>query len=388
MNISLYSVFISFVWSSLFILLLCCCRRWTRGWFAQGVWPMLLIVVCTVIRLILPVEIVPFTRVLSIEGLFTQADSFLRTPVCGQWLTPGLIFGGIWLTGALVQLLRFLVPYFRFRALVRKFEPVDAEDKLYQLAATEAGQNSIKKFSIYMTSLLSAPILFGFFSPVILLPLYPYSEEDYTFIFQHELAHYLNHDIWSKLLVELLLVAFWWNPLVYLLKKDLDQALEFRCDQEVVQHMDMDRRVDYVETLKKTLQFSCEAQGSGISNLTVAEFSDKNEELMLRRLDAILYHRPNRRAALASVGMALIMCGCMVLSYLFVPQPYYQPPREEIEERIGEGNYVGGTTDNLYLIDNGDGTYSAIYNGEVQAVITEESAAFLKDHGYTVKPHP
>ncbi len=56
------------------------------------------------------------------------------------------------------------------------------------------------------------------------------------YVLLHEYTHFLNHDTVVKLLVTLFCIIFWWNPVVYLLQKDLEQNLEIKCDLSLHEH--------------------------------------------------------------------------------------------------------------------------------------------------------
>ena len=56
-------------------------------------------------------------------------------------------------------------------------------------------------------------------------------------ILQHEFCHVKGNDLLIKLFYNLLLVIFWWNPLTYRFRKELDNLLELRCDLRITKDM-------------------------------------------------------------------------------------------------------------------------------------------------------
>ncbi|MAP96221.1 MAG: hypothetical protein CMK07_14845 [Ponticaulis sp.] len=77
---------------------------------------------------------------------------------------------------------------------------------------------------------IDAPMVVGFFRPVILLPM----DFDVHFrahgVLEHEIAHIRRGDAWAELGLRLVLAAFWWIAPLYLLHKIIRQTRETLCD--------------------------------------------------------------------------------------------------------------------------------------------------------------
>ncbi len=383
MTFSIYSFSMAVLWSSIFISLLCFCRRTRSLVVCFGVWPLVCLIVCALLRCFIPLEMLSFTRVVTGIDLINTVDYFLTSPVDGLTVMPIQILGILWGLGTLFFLVRFLRTYGRFRRLLSSFVPVEEEDEPFAEAQEAASRLHIPKFTIYVTNVVQSPAVTGFFHPIVLFPAYPYSSEDFSNALEHEFTHWKNHDIWVKFLVELLRDAFWWNPLVYLLKHDLNQTLELKCDLTIASKRELEDRVSYLRTMEKTICFADKKDALDFSMFAVAELAHNKEKNLLQRADAILnYEHKPKRVTLAMAVTSIIMAALMVFSYSFVVQPCYEPPREEIEEPVGDGHYTGLSKDNCYLVDNEDGTYSVIHGGDIVASISKESAHFLIDSGY------
>ena len=68
----------------------------------------------------------------------------------------------------------------------------------------------------------------------------------------HELAHHLRRDVLSNLFAFFVAAAIWWNPLVWLARRQLRCAQELCCDALVIARHPISRR-DYAEILLSTL---------------------------------------------------------------------------------------------------------------------------------------
>lgn len=387
MTLSIYSFSMAVVWSSIFILLLFLCRRSRNLVVCFGIWPLVCVIGCTLLRSFVPLEMLSFTRVIRGKDLVTAVDHFLKSPVAGLGITPLQILGLLWGLGALLLFARFLWSYGKFRRLLSDFLPVEEGDEPFAEVQAAAAQLRIPAFTLYVTGVVRSPAVTGFFRPIILLPNYPYSSQDYSNALEHELTHWKNHDIWVMLLVELLRDIFWWNPLVYLLKHDLNQTLELKCDLVIARKRDLESRVDYLRTIEKTICFASKKDQAAFSMFAIAELTQNKEKDLLQRSDAVLnYEHKPKRNALAVAVTGIIMAALMVFSYSFVIQPCYEPPQEEIEEPVGDGHYIGLTKDDAFICQNSDGTYYMVHNGEKLPTISKEFAQFLLDNGYKQIP--
>lgn len=387
MIVSVYSFFMAVLWSSLFILLLCLCRRNIHFLIGFGVWPLLAITVCSIVRCFFPLEMLSFTRTVMDSGLVTWIDSFLNAPIAGSVLTLYRIGALVWAAGTLYYLFRSFKKYSRFCKLLRAFEPVPEEDALYAKAQAVAAQLHVRRFTIFLTSIVSTPVVTGFLRPIVLFPLYPYSSEDYRNAFEHEFTHWKNRDIWVKFLVELLCCIFWWNPLIRLLRRNLNQTLELKCDLTVAKKRDKDGRASYKDTLDKTVEFAKKGPVQDYSQFVIAELVRNDGNFNELRKEFILNYKHRPKLAVAAMSFTTcFMVALMVLSYSFVVQPYYEAPEAEIEESAMEPEDCTGIfTEESYLVDNHDGTYSLYTAGQLVTTISSESASMLISDGFSIK---
>uniref|UniRef100_UPI001D010544 M56 family metallopeptidase n=1 Tax=Paenibacillus polymyxa TaxID=1406 RepID=UPI001D010544 len=85
-------------------------------------------------------------------------------------------------------------------------------------------QNEIKlpsRIRLLEITLVNYPIMYGLLRPTIVLPIETYTKEEQYFIMRHELQHYFYKDNWRKQIIEILCALYWWNPFVYILRKQL-----------------------------------------------------------------------------------------------------------------------------------------------------------------------
>jgi hypothetical protein len=73
----------------------------------------------------------------------------------------------------------------------------------------------------------------------------------------HELAHYARRDWLVRVLELAVQVVYWWNPLVWWARREIEAAEEECCDAWVISHQAGSPRI-YAEALLATLDFLCE----------------------------------------------------------------------------------------------------------------------------------
>ena len=325
MQITPFSLFSSAIWISVLILAIYLLRK-TRPFKARfSLWvPILLYLFCAA-RLLLPGEF-PFSIVLPDRHVYASVYRFLKTEhTLGGHLRFSflhLLFL-VWLLTAGILLLRLLIRCRRAMAAIRSRGQNCGrkEYKIFRAAAKTAGK--LPKISLRFFPDLPTPMGAGIFRRYILLPQREYSEKELYYILLHESTHFLNRDILIKLMISVFCCIFWWNPAVYLLKADLEQTLEMKCDAAVSRNLDRVEKVVYLRTILNCMKWSSSKKAS---------FYD----------------------AVCLLNLLLVISFCLLLgvSYLFIPQPAYAPPVLQ-----NTPNILYFDAEDSYILQKADGTY-------------------------------
>ncbi len=98
----------------------------------------------------------------------------------------------------------------------------------------------------------SSPMIMGYLKPCLVLPRYDYSKEQLEFIIRHELTHYKRKDVWFKLLFALSSSLHWFNPLVWIMRRQADIDMELSTDEGVTENSDISEKIAYTEALLET----------------------------------------------------------------------------------------------------------------------------------------
>src|SRR5690606_31909761 len=70
----------------------------------------------------------------------------------------------------------------------------------------------------------------------------------------HEVGHFARGDHWVRLLEVLVVGLFWWHPVAWWARHEVQEAEEECCDAKVVAHLPNCSRT-YAEAILATLQF-------------------------------------------------------------------------------------------------------------------------------------
>lgn len=127
-----------------------------------------------------------------------------------------------------------------------------------ELNACRSNLGIRKIISLNCSSSIGTPILSGFFNPVITLPDVDFRSEEYKLIFTHELIHYKRKDIWYKMITLIANIIHWFNPLAYIVMKNIDEACEYACDEVVTRDMNDYERKYYGETILNLIALQLE----------------------------------------------------------------------------------------------------------------------------------
>ena len=125
----------------------------------------------------------------------------------------------------------------RLTALSRRSQKTTCSETLEILSQT-ARRLKMKVVPRLATSdELAAPLAFGCFHPTILLPSKVMLDRRATEVaIAHELAHHRRRDPWINSIQNVLLIVWWFNPLIWILNRELRRVREDCCDDIVLEH--------------------------------------------------------------------------------------------------------------------------------------------------------
>lgn len=184
--------------------------------------------------------------VTAVPDIGTTADRINTTLADTVTITVSPIMT-IWIMGLLACALFFLVTHLRCRREYKTALPIDNEFVKCWIRKHQIWRN----VQIRQSDKIAAPLTYGIFQPVILLP----KKTDWTneirlgYILTHEFVHIRRFDTLTKLLLVSALCVHWVNPFVWVMYVLANRDIELSCDETVVQTFGETMKSVYAMTL-------------------------------------------------------------------------------------------------------------------------------------------
>lgn len=168
-------------------------------------------------------------------GLVTDTNSI-------PWVL--LFWGGV----AICIALYFVVSHMRYRSAYRLAVPTKNEFINDWLQENKLKWRTVK---IKISADISAPLTYGLFFPVILIPKTTnlQNKEQLEYILTHEAVHIRHFDTIWKWLLMIAACVHWFNPLVWVMYVLANRDLEITCDEKVVRCLGEKSKAPYALTL-------------------------------------------------------------------------------------------------------------------------------------------
>lgn len=370
MQITLYSVFMTVLWSSLLIVFFSILQRNHRLLDTCSVSGMILLYLFCVIRMFIPIEF-SWVKIINSDHIFNALHKFFYAPmplISHKGIEVRHLLFSIWMVVSAILLIQLVNNYFRLNQRIAGLSCTKDKKLDEILVEIEKKEKKSLKVEVVKSQGVDTPLGVGIIRKKILVPDVEYNSKDLFYILRHEYIHHKNRDLFVQLLVNILCVLYWWNPFVYLLRRDIEHSFEMRCDQMVVRGMNDEEIADYLETLLKVFRFrkKC-SQGEKHITGAVGIIKSNRDDIRSRfqtllRESALDYKTYGIRVA------ATVMIMILILSYYFVIQPEIMPTNTDMG--IAPDTYeveTGGS----YIIHCSDGAYELI-TSEGDHVILEE----------------
>jgi len=347
MRLTIYNFIMSFLWCNICIILFVALRRRHRFISRHGLAPLFALLLFGLVRFFVTVEF-PFTLVIESDSILADIQRAVRQPSHVFGLTYIELFIWAWLFVSAALILKMITGIVRQNLAIAKMERGDSSgaERILDELLEELGRRN--KYRLIVSPDIALPAVTGFFTPTILLPEMEISESDLRYILLHEWSHFANRDMWVKLFLNIFRAAFWWNPLVHILEKDLGFILEIQSDSTATSRLSQSEKINYVQSivnLVKRVQLPEIHAPLFASGIAGQGSSGKLHE----RLSLLLSE--NRRSAKTAVATAAALILLCVASYLGVFQPLGFPPNADEFIQVNSGNaYIEITDDGQYAL--------------------------------------
>ena len=163
------------------------------------------------------------------------------------------VFGGIYLIGVGVMTLLFLFKLGRLVALIVRSPKRKMSGCTAVFTGREQGSFSFFRYAIFPNESVDPDIM------------------------RHEMSHISHHHSWDILFSEVMMILQWFNPFIYLYKKELQSLHEYQADRDVVA-----TGVDKKNYMMLILQQCTAVDFSGMSNKFILILTKKRIKMITR----------------------------------------------------------------------------------------------------------
>lgn len=362
MHITLFSFVTAVLLSSLLIVVLYLSRKSVKTIRMLNFGYLACLYLFCLGRMFFSVEL-PFAAVICAPSLMNPLHDVneANLPMMeGAFLVSDLLLL-VWAVGSILLFAQFLIRYHRGKRDIDRLPKQENQVLQKILDELQRGNKRPIPIQVLCCSGLSTPCGIGLLRRQILLPSQEYTEEELFHILSHELQHFQTHDLLVKWMIRVFQCLFWWNPLVYLLGKDMDQVLEIKCDLSVVKNYSRQETLAYMRTIKNQLEQAIHTEKivPVASASLVGNFAMSNvEERFLYLAESL---KPNQRKELSKPAFAVLFVALIMASYSFVLQSSYEAP--ELDENGEKIQYR--KEDEIKLLHKKDGSYQEICQDEL-----------------------
>lgn len=234
----------------------------------------------------------------------------------------------IWLTGGIVFLGYHVIKYVYLKKKLFIWSHEDGN--LYEFCVQNeiAVTKSSEKVHIRVCDMPCSPLLIGYKKPYLYLPNIDMKQSDKRLVILHEMTHLKNHDLYWKLFFMLVCAFNWFNPLILVLGKRIDEDIELACDYAVT-HMKNDVNAEeYAEMILAVLKLS-----GGMKHPLTTCFS-KNAQHIKKRFQFVLENSKREKKTTAVIVFLCLMMATQLVIQCDVTANHFEDSYIEIQRNI------------------------------------------------------
>lgn len=376
MQITFLSILNSAVWCGLLLLFLHTLRKKGRFSSRRGMAALSLLYAAVIARALLPLDF-DVSFILPVMKGLPEVYLWIIEPrgTAGRFEISALsVLAGIWGAGFCLLL---AVHVFRYRRTIRKIERfAEPASERAQAVLTEISQTDGHGLRASLLTLpgCSMPCSIGILRKRILLPDAAYTDEALRCILLHEYTHLVNRDPLIKQITAGFCMFFWWHPAAYLLKRDVEQAIEVRCDLTAAERLSRAERIIYLETIVCEIQSANSAAPYASAGLSAGQESAAIRE----RFQAVLSDGNGQARKGAYTG---ILCGfalLLFLSYAVIVQPCSKAPAST------EPGAIDYEVEDAYILHTQGGEYWLYIPNMERELVLEKDLYIYEEIGFRI----
>jgi len=368
--VSPYSFVMGVLWFNAFVLLGLLMRK-LKFPIKFSVIPLLLLLVLSILRMLIAIEMPGAITVLS-ETLYPTVIDLVRFEILpyrvfGLPISVATVLVFIWVAVAVYLTARYLYDYIgKFGSIWHWLEHCERDKHAESLLAEKIGHD--KHFRVYRSGGVSTAMATAI-RPNIILPKADFPPDELLHILLHEWKHIQDKDYLTGLIVNMICFVFWWNPLVYVLRRNFCFAQELKNDHFSVSEGKSVNHFFGAILLLDGVQKEKDAKRRSYKEVNAKAFISDDDELADRLKTVALHDKSRSKRILTNVFYSVVIFALFFASYMFTILPaFWESPEISVcvDNFMGEYPEDGGIfrSEEVFVIDNGDGTFSFYIEGQ------------------------
>lgn len=330
------------------------------------------IIAVIMLRMMVPINF-PFTKTIYSSKLLIGLGNIVYANVYGdREILVSDLFLWLWIGVAVILLIRYFYKRVKVRRILEQYVIKDTDTKEYY--ESFLNDTKIRSIKIAVIPGEKQAAIFGVIRPIMILPDAVLEEKTVAHMIRHEMKHYANYDLWLKFFVDLLVVIHWWNPVVYVMRKELSLAFELSNDYMVTRDMPELEKLEYAQTLVQAAKLTSNQQVYDL-NLTGGECLETRIKMLLKEKKT-----EGMRSRLLAAANLLFVFLIMIISLVFVPEVFYEESVHYDSEEF-EGVF-DITPENAYYLKTENGY--ELYADDVYRWTEKEIAEEFREMGIPV----
>jgi len=361
--ISPHSFLMGILWFSTFILLGLLLRR-LKFLVKLSVVPLFLLLVLSILRMLIVIEL-PNSIIILSNTIYPALVNFARHEftsfqIVGVSVNVFNLFICVWIIITITLVVRHVIRFNRARPVIKWLGKLPRDKYAESILKEIIGAD--KNVHVFRVSSVAMPFTTAF-KPYIILPKIDLSDDELRVILLHEWGHIKDKDILTRYIVDIICYIFWWNPLVYLFKRNFSFAGELKNDMYAVSN-----NKDFNHYLESLRQLFLYREKMKHPEEDVDGFAGINLEDIERMQILALRSQASAKGTIANVLSSTVIATLFIASYIFLIQPAFWESSDVLnvtdcfmQEYLEDGGIF--RAEENFLVDNGDGTFSLYIEG-------------------------
>ncbi|USF31308.1 M56 family metallopeptidase [Clostridium sp. MD294] len=201
-----------------------------------------------------------------------------------------ILFFCSWIMVMIVMLIKKRTQYKKLNFVLQNSISKKMEEYQKNFIEQEKKYRKIKKdISVKKVYGVELPMTIGFLKPTIFLPVEEMTKKELELIIKHEMVHIQKKDFILKIMGTLVVMIHWFNPLSYILLKQINTISELSCDETVVLTLKNEEIKQYQKLILQFLiEFlNNEEEYENTSFLPISYFGNSTKKRVEERLKAM-----------------------------------------------------------------------------------------------------